>query len=100
MRRSLSAVGGILHRQQRVAGLGGGDQMADRADAADARHQRWHLGERAALAELLKAAKLGDMKAGILDAPVLVEMQGDLGVAFDAGHRIDDDRFAASCNLT
>src|SRR3984885_3971056 len=28
-----------FHREQRVAGFGGGDQMAYRADTADARHQ-------------------------------------------------------------
>ena len=78
-------------RQQRVAGLGGRDQMADRADAADARHQRRHLVKRTALAELLEAAELGDVEARVLDPPVFVQMQRDLGMAFDAGNRIDDD---------
>ena len=67
--------------------------MADRADAADARHQRGHLGEGAAFAEFFEAAELGDVEMGVVDASVIVEVQGDLGVAFDAGHRVDDDRF-------
>ncbi len=94
MRRSLSAVGGILHRQQRVAGLGRSDQMADRADAADARHQRRHLVKRAAFAKLLEAAELRDVKSRVLDASVFVQMKRDLGVALDAGDRIDDDGIA------
>ena len=83
-----------FHRQQRVARLGRRDQMADRTDAADARHQRRHFVERTALAELLEAAELGDVEAGILDPAVFVEMQRDLGMAFDARHRIDDDGVA------
>ena len=82
------------YRQQRVAGLGGGDQVADRADAADARHQRRHLVKRAALAQLLEAAELGDVKAGFLDPAIVVQVKRDLGVAFDARNRIDDDATA------
>ena len=65
--------------------------MAYRTDAADARHQRRHLVKRTAFAQLLEAAELGDVKAGVLDPAFFVEMQRDLGMAFDAGHRIDDD---------
>ena len=81
-------------RQQRVAGLGGSDQVADRADAADARHQRRHLVERPAFAELFEAAELGHVKAGVLDAAIFVEVERDLGVPFDAGDRIDHDAFS------
>ena len=65
--------------------------MADRADAADARHDRRHLVERAALAELLEAAELGDVEVGVGDLAGVVEVDGDLGVALDAGDRVDDD---------
>ena len=83
-----------LDRQQRVAGLGRGDQVADRADAADARHQRRHLVKRPAFAQLLEAAELGDVKAGFFDPAVFVQVKRDLGMAFDARNRIDDDAAA------
>ena len=62
-------------RQQGVACLGGSHQVADRADAADARHQGGHLGEGPAFAEFFEAAKLGHVKAGVFDAAMIVEMQ-------------------------
>ena len=65
--------------------------MAHRADAADARHQRRHLVKRPAFAELLEAAELGDVEVGFLDVALLVQMDRDLGVALDAGDRVDDD---------
>ena len=79
------------HGEQRVARLGGRDQMADRADAADARHQGRHLVKRAPFAQLLEAAKLGHVKASFLDPAVFVQMERDLGMTFDARNRIDDD---------
>ena len=82
------------YRQQRVAGLGGRDQVADRADAADARHQRGHLVKRTAFAQLLEAAELGHVKACFLDPAVFVQVERDLGMAFDARNRIDDDAAA------
>jgi hypothetical protein len=65
--------------------------MADRADAADARHQGWHLVEGAAFTQLLETAKLCDVKARVFDAAVFVQVQRDLRMAFNARHRIDDD---------
>ena len=67
--------------------------MADRTDTADARHQSRHLGEGPAFAEFFEAAELGHVKAGIFDAAPIVEMEGYLGVPFDAGHRVDQNRF-------
>ena len=96
------------HRQQRIAGLGRRDQMADRANAANARHQRRHLVKWPAFAQLLEAAELGDVKAGVLNPSVFVQVERDLGMAFDARHRIDDDgaallhefsSLASSCEL-
>src|SRR5664279_6170245 len=63
--------------------------MADRADAADARHQRRHLIKRAALAKFLKPAELGDMEVGFLDVARLVQMERDFGVTLNPGHRVD-----------
>src|SRR5215467_1342222 len=65
--------------------------MANRANSADPRHQRWHLVEWAALTQLLETTKLRDVEACILDAAVFVQVQRDLRMAFNAGHRIDDD---------
>ena len=47
--------------------------------------------ERAAFAELLEAAELGDVEVRVLDLALLVQVDRDLGVAFDAGDGIDDD---------
>ena len=82
---------GRLGGQDLVAGLGRGDQVADRADAADAGHDRRQLVHRPALADALEAAELGDVEVGVGDLAVVVELDGDLGVALDPGHGVDDD---------
>ena len=89
-----------LDRKQGVAGFRRCNQVADRADAADARHQRRHFGKRAAFAEFLKAAELRNVEAGILDVAVLVEVQRDLRVALDAGYGINDDGSALCHNFS
>src|ERR1035441_9199951 len=81
-------------RQQLVACLGGRDQMAHWADAADARHQRRHLVKRTPFTQFLEAAELGNVKAGFFDPAVFVHVERDLGMAFDARNRIDDDTAA------
>ena len=58
----------------RVAGLGRGQQVADRADAADAGAEAGHLAERPALAEPLEAAELGDVEARVGHLPGVVEV--------------------------
>jgi hypothetical protein len=68
--------------------------VADRTNATDARHEGRHFIKRTALAELLEAAKLSDVEAGFLDPTVFVEMERDLGMAFDARNRIDNDAAA------
>ncbi len=78
-------------RHDGFAGLGGGQQVRDRADAADARREAGHLVKRAAFTELLKAAHLGDVKVRVLDLALGVELDGDLAVAFEAGYGIDGD---------
>jgi hypothetical protein len=77
-----------------IARLDGGDEVADGADAADAGGDAGHLVEGPALAELLEAAELGDVEAGVGHRAGVVEVDGDLGVAFDACYRVDDDAFA------
>ena len=72
--------------------------MADGADAADAGHERRHLVEGTALAELLEAAELGDVEAGVFDSSLIVEMEGDLGMALDTGYGVDQDGFAVRGN--
>ena len=72
-----------------VARLGGRQQVADRADAANACGDAGHFPEGAAFAELLEAAEFGDMKAGVLDLAVVIQHDGDLGVALNSGYGID-----------
>src|ERR1017187_6741234 len=83
--------GGDSDGQQFVAGFGGGDQMAYRTNPADARHQRRHFGVGTALAELFEATELSNVKTRVLNLPVFVQVQSDLGMALDAGHRVNDD---------
>ena len=72
--------------------------MAHRANAADARHQRRHLVERPVLAEFLEAAQLRDVQPRVRPLrPSSSMLHGDLGVAFDARHRIDDNSSATYC---
>ncbi len=88
--------GGVrnAHRHDGFAGLGRGDQVRNRADAADARHQAGHLVERPALGEALKAAHLGDVEMRVLHFALVVELDGDLAVAFQARYWIDGDGLA------
>jgi len=65
--------------------------MADGADAANARHQGWHLVERTAFAKLFEAAELRDVKASLLDGSIFVEMQSDFGMTLDSGHGVDNN---------
>src|SRR5579875_1490052 len=73
-----------------VAGLGRGDEVADGADPAYARHERRHFVHRAPLGDAFEASHLGDVEAGISHLPGVVELHRYLGVALDAGHRFYD----------
>ena len=68
--------------------------MAHRADAADARRDGGHLVERPAFGELLEAAHLGDMEMRVGDAALVIQVDVDLGVAFDAGDGVDGEFFS------
>ena len=74
-----------------VARLGRGQQMADRADAADPGRDSGHFPERTPLAELFEPAELGHVEAGVGDLAGVIELDRDLGVTFDARHRVDQD---------
>ena len=74
-----------VHGHDGVAGLGGGQQVADRADAADARGDAGHFRVGPAFAELLEAAELDDVELGVGHVAVVVHEDADLGVALDAG---------------
>ena len=47
--------------------------------------------DRAALDDALEATELGHVELGVGHLALIVEVDGDLGVALDAGDRIDDD---------
>jgi hypothetical protein len=74
-----------------VAGLDRGEQMADRANAADARGDRRHLVEGPPLGEFLEAANLRDVERRLGDLAFVVKMDRDLGVTLDARDGVDDD---------
>ena len=92
--RSRLAGRGELDADDLVARLDRGQVMADRADAADALGDQRHLEEHPAFAELLEAAELVDVEDRLLDLALVVQMDDDLGVAFDARDGLDDDFLA------
>src|SRR5271165_5369876 len=74
-----------------VHGFRSGKVMAHRADAAEPLNNDRNLPEHAASDEPLEPAELDDMEACVIHLPGLVQPNGDLAVAFDAGDRIDHD---------
>ncbi len=87
----LARHGRDAHRQNGVAGLGRRQQVADRADAANAGGDAGHLVERPPLGELLESAHLGDVELRAGDMAIVVQMDRDLCVSFDPAYRIDHD---------
>jgi hypothetical protein len=80
-----------LHAQQLVSRARAGEHVAHWADAADASHQARHLLERATFTDALERAELDDVQPRIGDSPVLIQVDRDLCVSFDAGNRLDRD---------
>ena len=78
-----------LDGEDRVARLGGGQQMADRADAAHARSDAGHFPEGPPLAKPLETAKLGHMKPGVRHIARIIQVDGDLGVSFNPGDGVN-----------
>lgn len=66
------------------------DQVADRADSVDARHDGGHLVDRAALDDAFEAPELRDMELGVDHLALVVELNRDFRVALDPGDRVDD----------
>ena len=79
------------HGENRITSLGGRKQMADRTDAADAAGDAGHFTQRTAFTEFLEPAELHDVKLRVCDGSCVIQMDGDLGVALDAGHRVNND---------
>ncbi len=71
---------------QRVAGFGGRQVMADRADPADARGDLRHFKIETSFAEFFKAAKFVDVHIGVVNRAIILHVDGDLGVPFDTGN--------------
>ena len=88
-----------LNTKNSVAGLGTGQNVAHRADTADARHQAGHLMERAAFAHLLEAAEFDDVELGGSHRAVVVEVDRNLCVSFDSGNRVDENSLSHQPNL-
>ena len=75
--------------------LGGGDEVADRADAAESLHRDRNFPIGPAADEDLEAAKLNDVQPDLMDAILLVEQDRHLAVAFDPGDGFDGDAMQA-----
>src|SRR6516162_6811293 len=82
---------GNAYRHDGVACFRRRQLMADGTDTADARGDSWHFVERASFSELLKAADLRHLEPGVCDIAGVVQVNRDLGMAFDAAHRLDYD---------
>ena len=89
--RSFAAAGGAFTLMIASHALTEANEVADRADAANARGDRGHFVEWAPFGEFLETAKLGDVELGVGHPAFVVQTNGDLRMTFDAGHRIDDD---------
>src|SRR5271165_2385723 len=74
-----------------VHGLRRRKMMAHRADAAEPLNNNRDLPEHAAADEPFEPAELDDVEARFIHHAGLVQANGDLAVAFDAGDRIDHD---------
>jgi hypothetical protein len=80
-----------FHRHNGFTRFRGSEQVAHRANTADAGGDSGHLVIRTSLGELLKAAHLRDVKFGAGYVTLIIQLDGDLGVSFNAGHRVDRD---------
>ena len=83
---------GNPHAQQRIARLGGRQQMAHRADPAGAGRQRRHFPVRPPFAEFLETPELGQVELGILDLARIVQLERDARMTFDPRDRFDRNR--------
>ena len=79
-----------------VDGLGRGQVMTDRADAAQALHQQGSLPVRMALDKAFETAEFNDMKPRLLHFAHLVQLDSHSSVTFHPGDRIDRDFLCCS----
>ncbi len=79
------------HGHDGVAGLRRGEEVADRADAADARRDGGHLVVGPSLDEALEASDLRDMELRVCHLPGIVEGDRDGGMPLDARDVVDGD---------
>ena len=82
---------GRVDMVDRIGCLGRRHMVRFGAHAADAVGQQRHLLHRAADAEALEAAQLGDLEIGVGHFALFVEENFDLAVAFKAGDGVDTD---------
>ena len=95
----LAPRGSRLDPEDAVDGLGGGHVVRLGADAADARRDARELLDRAADAEALEAAQLGDLEVDVGDLAGVVHEDLDLAVTLEPGDRIDSDLSHAGTSL-
>ena len=76
-----------------LTSFGAGDGMANRANAANARCDIRHFGEKTSLAEFLEAAEFVHVKLRVAHLALVIQLKRDFRVAFDARYGIDRDFF-------
>ena len=67
--------------------------MTHRTNAANALRDAGHFSVRPTFAKFFKAAKLDDVKLRVGNIAGIVHVNADLGVTFNASHRINDNAF-------
>ncbi len=82
---------GWFDSEDRVASLGRGQVMRPRAHTANARRDAWKVFHGLSEAEFLEAAQFNDVDPGGVHVAGIVELNGHLGVALDAGDRLNDE---------
>ncbi len=80
---------GWFNAHDLIASFGGRQEVADRANAADARGDGWHLKYHAAFAKLLKTSKFIHMKISMVHRTIVIHVDGHFCVTLDAGHWIN-----------
>src|SRR5208337_111794 len=81
---------GRLDSKDRVASLGRSQVMRPRTHTADARCDAWEVFYGASEAKLLEAAQFNDVYPGGVHVARVVQLNGHLGVALNAGDRLYD----------
>jgi hypothetical protein len=78
------------HGQDFVAGFCRSQQVTHGANATDAGGNARHFPHGPAFAEFFKSAKFNHMKVGIFNLSRIIQKQGDFGMTFNAGDRINN----------